>query len=117
MATRNFVPRADNEGGIGTALKKWAAGFFTSITASVATFSTTNGGSITGNVVYVSDGAGHYLRVPSLTTAERDALTPQNGMFIYNTTQNRSEQYENGAWVAVTQTQSMDPITAALIFG
>jgi len=27
MATRAIVPRADNEGGIGTAAKKWASGF------------------------------------------------------------------------------------------
>lgn len=28
MATRNFVPRADGEGGIGTSAKQWAGGFF-----------------------------------------------------------------------------------------
>lgn len=28
MATRNFVPRADGEGSIGTAAKNWAGGFF-----------------------------------------------------------------------------------------
>jgi len=33
MATRNIVPRADNEGGIGTTLKKWATAFINTITA------------------------------------------------------------------------------------
>jgi len=32
MATRKIVPRADNEGGIGTALKRWATAFITAIT-------------------------------------------------------------------------------------
>lgn len=31
MSTRNIVPREDNQGSIGTALKKWAGGFFTSL--------------------------------------------------------------------------------------
>ena len=38
MATRKLVPRADNEGGIGTALKRWASGFFTSLTVGGITF-------------------------------------------------------------------------------
>jgi len=32
MATRSIVPRADNEGGLGTSLKKWAAGFIKLLT-------------------------------------------------------------------------------------
>lgn len=31
MATRDIVPRADSEGGIGTTLKRWAAGWFDAI--------------------------------------------------------------------------------------
>jgi hypothetical protein len=83
MATRNFVPRADNEGGIGTALKRWAAGCIVKITA---------------NNVIISDGAGNYMQLPKLTTAERDALSAVNGMVIYNTTTLSLEAYENGAW-------------------
>jgi len=94
MATRGFVPNADNEGSIGTTLKKWASGFFTAITATTANV----------GVVIVTDGAGHYLKLPELTKTQRDALTPDVGMFIYNATKNRSELYENGAWVPVTQT-------------
>jgi hypothetical protein len=37
--------------------------------------------------------------VPRMTTAQRDALTPVNGMIIYNTTTNQFNFYENGAWV------------------
>ena len=39
------------------------------------------------------------LRLGQFTTAERDALTPANGMLIYNTSTNKLQAYENGAWV------------------
>jgi len=34
MATKNFVPRANNEGGIGTLLKRWYYAFFTDVNIS-----------------------------------------------------------------------------------
>ena len=39
------------------------------------------------------------LIITRLTTSQRNALTPVNGMLIYNTTNNKLEGYENGAWV------------------
>lgn len=33
MATKNIVPRGDNEGGLGTTLKRWASGFFVNLSA------------------------------------------------------------------------------------
>jgi hypothetical protein len=51
MATKNIVPRADSEGGIGTTLKRWASGWFYAI----------NGKDISSGVA---------------TTAELEALTP-----------------------------------------
>jgi hypothetical protein len=38
------------------------------------------------------------VKANSLTTAQRDALTPSNGMFIYNTSNARFEKYEAGGW-------------------
>ena len=38
------------------------------------------------------------LIVANVTTTERDALTAANGMIIYNTTDNKFQGYENGAW-------------------
>lgn len=40
MATRKVVPRGDNEGGIGTNLKRWASGFFFNLSSAFLTIST-----------------------------------------------------------------------------
>lgn len=42
---------------------------------------------------------GASFTVPSLTTTERDALTAVNGMLVYNSSDNKFQGYENGAWV------------------
>lgn len=39
-----------------------------------------------------------YIKVPQVTTTERNALTPANGMVVYDTTANSFYKYENGAW-------------------
>ena len=41
---------------------------------------------------------GTELLLGSMTTTQRDALTAANGMIIYNTTDNKFQGYENGAW-------------------
>ena len=48
------------------------------------------------DTVVITDGAGHYLKVPRLTTAQRDSLSPANGMIIFNTTTGQFERYEDG---------------------
>ena len=40
-----------------------------------------------------------YVQFGSFTAAERTALTASNGMVIYNTTANRFQGYQNGAWI------------------
>ncbi len=51
----------------------------------------------------ISEGAFNYvggpLGVPEINTSARDALTPANGMAIYNTTDEQFQDYEDGTWV------------------
>ena len=47
------------------------------------------------------------LTLPEYTEAEKDALaSPQNGQMIYNSTNNRIEIRQNGAWVYITNVSS-----------
>lgn len=39
------------------------------------------------------------FKAPHMTTTERNALTAENGMIIYNETTNAFNFYENGSWV------------------
>ena len=39
------------------------------------------------------------IKLASFTTTERNGLVPQNGDLIYNSTDNKFQGYENGAWV------------------
>ena len=48
-----------------------------------------------GNAVVVTNSP---LRMASFTTTERNALAAQNGDIVYNTTDNKFQGYENGAW-------------------
>ena len=49
-----------------------------------------------GNAVRV---LGAPLRLANLDSTQRTALTPANGDLIYNTTANRIQAYQNGAWI------------------
>jgi hypothetical protein len=60
MATRNIVPRADGEGGIGVALKKWASGYINALTVSTLKIT---GGSPAASKILVSDAAGNFSPV------------------------------------------------------
>ena len=40
------------------------------------------------------------LLLPRMTTVQKNALAPANGMGVYDTTLNRFEKYQAGAWVA-----------------
>tara|TARA_R100000656_G_C3915667_1_gene121836 strand:- start:349 stop:636 length:288 start_codon:yes stop_codon:yes gene_type:complete len=47
------------------------------------------------------------LALPEYTTTERNALdAPQNGQMIYNSTTNRIEIRQNGAWKYITNVSS-----------
>lgn len=57
------------------------------------------GGIYNINYVRIRDGANGYFKLPSLTTTQRDALSPvANGYMIYNSTTSQVEAYEGGSW-------------------
>lgn len=70
-------------------------------------FRVTNTGSVTSAERMRLNGAGQLelsattgaLLLNRLTTTQRDALTPTNGMVIYNSTTNKFQGYQAGAWV------------------
>jgi hypothetical protein len=55
--------------------------------------------SLTLGAATVVQVTGSPFRLASLTTGQRDALTPVNGDLIYNLSLNKFQGYENGAWV------------------
>ena len=44
---------------------------------------------------------GDYVKIPSATTTERDALTPAVGMMLYNTTLGMLQQYNAIGWASI----------------
>lgn len=60
-----------------------------------------NGAVLLEGPLEVVGGAGGYFRAPSLTTVQRDNLTPVDGFQVYNSDDNQMQFRENGAWVAI----------------
>lgn len=52
------------------------------------------------------------LKLPVLTTTERDALTPESGMMIFNTTTNQAELYFKSSWVPAGESLAPVPVGA-----
>ena len=42
-----------------------------------------------------------FVQFGSYTTAERDAISAANGMVVYNSSDNRFQGYQNGAWINI----------------
>jgi hypothetical protein len=69
---------------------------FKDIYTAIASKFNAAGGSFTGPVDF--SGATATVRLPNLTLAERNALTPLNGMKIFNTTSGTEQVYKSGSW-------------------
>ena len=59
-----------------------------------------SGATMTGALAFSGTTHGG-VKLLSLTTTQRDALTPANGMVIYNSTTGAVNAYQNGAWGAL----------------
>lgn len=51
--------------------------------------------------IRIGIGAGRYIYLPVLTTAQRDALSASAGYLIYNSTTGQMEQYNGSSWGSV----------------
>ena len=50
-------------------------------------------------VIVTGGASGGVFRLPTMTDTQRDSVTAVNGDMIYNSTDNRVQVYQNGAWV------------------
>jgi len=55
---------------------------------------------------------GEYIRIPTITTTARDALTPTAGYMIFNTTVGAMQQYDGSAWNTIAK----PPIIASMSY-
>lgn len=59
----------------------------------------------------VVSGTSSYVKLPELTTTQRDALTPSEGMLIKNSTTGTNQQYVGGSWVDIGDAGTNDAST------
>lgn len=91
-----------------TIKKKQVAGLQTALDAKA----NVAGQTFTGLINF--SGTGHAgFRTNSLTTTQRNALTPANGDIIYNSTLTRIQVYQNGVWVDVAYTEMIVEVIEA----
>jgi hypothetical protein len=88
-----------------TSDKKMLVNTIEGLTTGLTVVGDLTGSVFTDNSTRIIDGtdgsitAGSFVQFGSLTATDRNALTAVNGMVIYNTTYNRFEGYQNGAWI------------------
>lgn len=63
-----------------------------------------------GPITFTDEG-GQFIRLPRLTTAQRDALEASDGMEIYNTDTGQKESYSNGGWIVSLRSNPPDGST------
>jgi len=74
-----------------------AAGGFLGQVPGYGIYPDPGGASTIGSSLTIT-GSASYLKLPLLTAAQRDALTPATGMMIYNTTANEVQVYVPSEW-------------------
>ncbi len=57
------------------------------------------------------------LLLTRMTTTSRDALTPVDGMILYNSTENRIEAYENGYWIELIPSSYRFTASTSIAYG
>lgn len=90
--TDNVAVFAD---GSGKQIKEAPVGIDSSGNITTAGDITSTAGQVQGD----SLAATSLIQFPTLTTAQRNALTAANGMVVYNTTDHLFQGYVNGSWI------------------
>ena len=89
--------------------------FWVDIQTAINTKLDDTGGTMTGLLQFT--GTTHAgIKLLSLTTTQRDALSASNGMLIYNSTTGELNQYIGGAWSAVAA-GSTQPTASTTVLG
>lgn len=84
------------------------------IVEALAAYLPLSGGTMTGQLNF--SGTTHAgIKLLTLTTAQRDALTAANGMVIYNSTTATHQVYQGGAWVSLTIASDLTTHTALTV--
>jgi hypothetical protein len=106
MATRKLVPRADDEGGIGTALLRWASGWIKLLTVLTINKLTITEPA-TGATLTIADGK--TLTVSDSATAGGPAVNPTLPAFLaYNSANNISVTGNGTAYTCEFDTEVFD---------
>jgi hypothetical protein len=64
----------------------------------------------------LTSAAGNYLRLPALTSTQRDAITPAAGMMLFNSTSNQIERYQS-SWNGIATSGANSDITSLASIG
>ena len=72
-------------------------GGFISVTGDITTSNTIIADTVIANTI-TTTGTSSAFRLPNLTQGQINALSPQNGDMVYNTTANLPQIYQTGAW-------------------
>lgn len=98
MANGNFTDNTYDLGNSTTAMWRtlWAHSWNATTTAQGVAIGTTTVNNNSSTALEIA--GSRAVLLPRLTTTQRDALTPTNGHFIYNSTTTQFEGYQNGAW-------------------
>ena len=73
--------------------------------------------SVGSSVIIQQNSGGGGFRLGNMTTTQRNALAAANGEMVYNTTDNKLQGYENGAWANMVGGGSTDAFKTIAVSG
>lgn len=99
--TGNLLPAADDTYDVGATATRARNIYANRIIATSGTLGIGTLAPVTSAALEIVSTTGALLP-PRMTTTQRDALTPVNGMILYNSTANQLQGYVGGSWASLT---------------